>query len=114
MLLELEQACKRNGLRMPSRATVYKQMRTLVCSTYQKSALPPPVRHALYNVAEDADVPGHLVVFYCFNYGDSAAMSFAAGLPWLALYQAARMRGFRARSRGLLGATIRTRGIRDG
>lgn len=73
--------------------------------------LPPAVRDALYNLTADSEVPGHQVAFYCFNYGDSAAVSFAAGLPWLALYQAGRLPGFRPRSRGLFEAVMRARGL---
>lgn len=114
LLGELEKRCVHRGLDVPSRATVYKMMKTLVCGKRRMADLPPAVRAALYNVAEDADVPEHLIVFHCFNHGDLAAISYASGMPWLALYQAARMRGFRARSRGLLGSVLRTRGMRDG
>jgi hypothetical protein len=51
------------------------------------------------------------VVFYCFNTGDLAAMSFAAGLPWLALYQALRMPGHRPMCHALLEAAARARGL---
>ncbi|HVS12347.1 MAG TPA: hypothetical protein VMV46_00345 [Thermoanaerobaculia bacterium] len=73
--------------------------------------LPAPVRESLYNLSEDGTVPGHQLAFHCFNYGSLQAMSFAAGLPWLALYQAARLPGWRPRSKGLLDAILRTRGI---
>ena len=56
-------------------------------------------------------VPGHQLAFYCFNYGTSDVMSFAAGLPWLDLYQAAHLRGWWPRSRGLLDASLRARRI---
>jgi hypothetical protein len=56
-------------------------------------------------------VPGHQLAFYCFDYGSLAAISFAAGLPWLDLYQARRMRGWRPRSFGLLAAVMRRRGL---
>lgn len=79
--------------------------------TYEMGALPPAVRETLYNLAEDGIVPGHQLAFHCLNYGGVEALSFAAGLPWLALYQAARLRGWRPRSRGLLEAILRTRGI---
>lgn len=110
---ELEKRCLARGREVPSRATVYKMMRTLVCGTRRMGDLPVAVRAALYNVAEDADVPEHLIVFHCFNHGDVAAISYASAMPWLALYQAARMRGFRARSRGLLRSVLRARGMRD-
>ena len=70
------------------------------------------VAATLYNLAPDAVVPGAQLVFYCFNYGSLAAMSFAAGLPWLDLRRASRLRGWRSRSRGLLDAVMRVRGIR--
>ncbi len=95
----------------PSRATVYKLLDVVPTPTYALCELPPAVRHALYNLGPDGDIPGHQVAFYCFNYGDVAAMSFAAGLPWVALHQARRLPGFRARSRGLLEAVVRARGI---
>jgi hypothetical protein len=78
---------------------------------YDISALPPHVREALYNLAPDGTVPGHQLAFYCFNHGSLAAASYAAGLPWLDLYQAARLRGWRPRSWGLLRAALRARGL---
>jgi hypothetical protein len=69
------------------------------------------VQGALYNLGPTGQVPGHQLVFHAFQHGDTRAMSFAAGLPWLDLYQAQRMRGWRARSRGLLDAVMRRRGI---
>ena len=75
------------------------------------ATLPTPVVEALYNIAPDWRVPGHQLAFYCFNYGSLGAISFAAGLPWLDLYQARRMRGWRPRSFGLLSAVMRRRGL---
>jgi hypothetical protein len=75
------------------------------------SDLPEPVREALYNLDATSLVPGPQLAFYCFNYGDLAAVSFAAGLPWLDLYRALRMPGYRPKSRGLLEAVARVRGI---
>lgn len=86
-------------------------MATLPAGSYPIAPLPAGVRETLYNLDETGEVPGHQLAFHCFNYGGVAALSFAAGLPWLALYQAARMRGWRARSRGLLDAVIAVRGI---
>ena len=102
--------CRREGLNPPSRATVYKLLATLPTPTYRSSELPPAVRNALYNLGPDADVPGHQLAFYCFNYGDRAAMSFAAGLPWLALHQARLLPGYRAKTRGLFEAVAKVRG----
>lgn len=107
----IAERCRSAGVKPPSRATVYKMLGTLPTPTYTVAALPPAVRSALYNLEPDSDVPGHQVVFYCLNYGDLAALSFAAGLPWLALYQARRLPGYRSRSRGLLEAIARVRGI---
>jgi len=90
---------------------VYKLLATLPTPRYTVAGLPPSVRDALYNLTDDSEVPAHQLAFYCFNYGDLAATSFAAGLPWLALYQAARLPGYRPRSRGLLEAVMRARGI---
>lgn len=55
---------------------------SLPTRVYRVAGLPPAARHALYNLGDDSHVPAHQLAFYCFNYGDSAAMSFAAGLPW--------------------------------
>ena len=111
LLVGIAERCRQAGLGPPSRATVYKLLTTLSTPMYRVADLPAAVRHALYNLGHDSDVPAHQVAFYCFNYGDVAAMSFAAGLPWLALYQALRMRGYRARARGVLEAVARARGI---
>lgn len=111
LLAGITEQCRQAGLKPPSRATLYKLLATLPTPVYALADLPPAVRHALYNLGAASAVPAHQVAFYCFNYGDVAAMSFAAGLPWLALYQAARMRGHRERSRGLLDAVAHARGI---
>ena len=73
--------------------------------------LPPEVQRALYNLGDEGRIPGHQVAFYCLNHGCARASSFAAGMPWLDLYQAARTRGWRQRSRGLLGAILAVRRI---
>ncbi len=74
--------------------------------------MPAGVREGLYNLAANGSVPGRQLVFYCFNYGSVATASYAAGLPWLDLYQAERLRGWRPRSLGLLRAVMAVRGIR--
>jgi hypothetical protein len=107
----LAEFCTRQGLRPPSRATLYNVLARIEGHVYDISALPPHVREALYNLAPDGTVPGHQLAFYCFNHGSLAAASYAAGLPWLDLYQAARLRGWRPRSRGLLRAALRARGL---
>jgi hypothetical protein len=111
ILAELDAFCRRRGHRCPSRATVYHLMDIVRPPAYRIEALPGPVRHTLYNLPDQGEVPGHQLAFYCFNYGDTAAFSFAAGLPWLALHQAGRMRGWRRRSRGLLEAVLAARRI---
>ena len=111
LLRRMAGSCRKGGLTPPSRATVYKLLGTLSTRTYRPGKLPPAVRDALYNQGPASEVPGHQVAFYCFNYGDLAAMSFAAGLPWLALYQALLLPGYRARSRGLLEAVAQARGL---
>jgi hypothetical protein len=103
---------RERGLRPPSRAALYAALSSLEGSRHEVARLPPRVRQALYNLAPDAVVPGHQLAFYCFNYGSVAAASFAAGLPWLDLYQAARARGWRPRSRGLLLAALKARDSR--
>ena len=107
----ISEHCRREGLKPPSRATLYKLLAILPTPTYRLADLPPAVRNALYKLGPDSDVPAHQVAFYCFNYGDLGAISFAAGLPWLALYQAQRLPGYRAKSRGLLEAVAQVRGV---
>ena len=107
----LECLRKKNGPRIPTRATIYHFMAKASTPKYLVKNLPDSVQAALYNLDLESDVPGHQVAFYCFNYGDLQAISFAAGLPWLALYQASKLRGFRPKSRGLLEAVLRVRGI---
>lgn len=111
LLSAVDQGCRRDGLKCPSRASIYKLLATLPTPTYKVAELPPAVRNAMYNLTAESEVPGHQVAFYCFNYGDLAAVSFAAGLPWLAMYQAGRLPGFRPRSRGLFEAVMRARGL---
>jgi hypothetical protein len=99
------------GLRPPARASLYNALARLEGHIYTVATLPPPVVEALYNIAPDGRVPGHQLAFYCFNYGSLSAISYAAGLPWLDLYQARRMRGWRPRSYGLLLAVMRRRSL---
>jgi len=110
-LAEIAKRCRREGVRPPSRATVYKLLDTLPTRSYRFRDLPPSVQDALYNLGPGSEVPGHQVAFYCFNYGDLAAVSWASGLPWLAIHQALNLPGWRARSRGLADAVARTRGL---
>ena len=111
ILVQVGKRCRREGVEPPSRATVYKLLKSLPTPKYRVSNLPPQVRRALYNLGPESNVPAHQLAFYCFNYGDLAAASFAASLPWLAIHQALRLPGYRARSRGLAEAVARARGI---
>ena len=114
LLEDVSERCRRIGVAPPSRATVYTLLRVVDGARHQVADLPGPVQAALYNLEADSVVPGRQVAFYCFNYGDLSALSFAAGLPWLALYQARHLPGHRSRSLGLLRAVLRARGIEDG
>jgi len=80
-------------------------------ASYDLSHLPTPVRSSCYNLEPGSVIPGHQLVFYAFNYGGTRAISYAAGLPWLVLYKAARLPGWRPKSRGLLRAVMRVRRI---
>ncbi len=111
MQAELEAFCRQRGKKMPARSTLYLAMASFPAHAYRIEDLPPGPRRALYNLPTTGEVPGHQLAFYCLNYGDLEAISFAGGMPWLALYQAARMRGWRERSRGLLDAICRVRRI---
>lgn len=108
---ELARACRRRGVKPPARATLYASLARVEPHSYPIGDLPARVQATLYNLDRDAAVPGHQLAFYCFNYGDLATASFAAGLPWLDLFQAGKIGGWRARSRGLLEAVLRVRGI---
>jgi len=109
LMREVASFCAALGLRAPCRATVYKALRTLPSPTLAVASLPDEVRRTLYNLGEVASIPAHQLAFYCLNYGEPRALSFAAGLPWLALYQASHLRGWRPRSRGLLAAIMAAR-----
>lgn len=111
VLGRITERCRSEGLPAPSRATAYKLLNALPTPTYRLIDLPPAVQDALYNLGPDGEIPGHQVAFYCVNYGNLAAVSFAAGLPWLALHQARRLPGFRVKSRGLLEAIALARGL---
>jgi len=111
MLRELASMCKKKRLPVPSRATVYKLLDKLPVPSYAVADLPESARDALYNLGPDSEVPGHQVAFYCFNYGTLDAVSFAAGLPWLVVYQALKLPGYREKSRGLALAVATARNI---
>jgi hypothetical protein len=111
MLREVADLCRERQLRVPARATVYRFMDRCPPRQVRIAELPESVQRALYNLELDGTVPGHQLAFYAFNYGDVQALSYAAGLPWLDLYQADRMRGWRAGSHGVLKAVLLRRGI---
>jgi hypothetical protein len=116
IMVELGRLGREQSWPCPSRATVYKLIGRDPGPTYALADLPPSVRAALYNLplGPSVTVPGAQLAFYCFNYGELAAAHFAAALPWLPLYQAYRMRGWRPHSRGLLRAVLAARGMRHG
>ncbi len=101
LMHDIQTFCVERAMNVPSRATLYKLLPGLPVPAYRVGDLPQSVQDALYNQVPDALVPGHQVAYYCFNYGNSRAVSFAAGLPWLALYQAVRLPGYRKKSLGL-------------
>jgi hypothetical protein len=109
---DIAAACARSGLKAPARASLYNTLARIDGHRYRVADLPGHVAEAVHNLAPGSDVPGHQLAFSCFNHGSTAAVSYAAALPWLDLYQAARVRGWRARSRGLLAAVMRARGLR--
>ena len=111
VIVRMTRRCREAGLRPPSRATVYKLLATTETGSYRVAELPPAVQDALYNLGTTGEVPGHQLAFYCFNYGSLTAVSFASGLPWLALHRALRLPGYRTKSRGLIEAVARVRGI---
>ncbi len=111
VLARLRSFCEARRFRPPARATVYEWMENVAVPDYAIADLPSAVRETLYNLPPDGTIPGAQLAFHCFNFGGLAAMSFAAGLPWLTLHQAARSRGWRRGSRGALAAVLAVRGI---
>jgi hypothetical protein len=111
LIAELSDFCRTNGLKAPSRITVYRFIETMGPPSYEIAELPGHVREALYNLGDSGHIPGDQLAFYCFNYGGPAAVSFASGLPWICLHAAKRMNGYRPGGRGLLEAVVNTRGI---
>lgn len=108
---ELARQCAPQGKRCPSRSSIYKLLRQAPDRSYPIEDLPDAARNALYNLASPGRVPGAQLVYYCLHYGSLAAIHFAAGLPWLSLFQAQTLRGWRPRSLGLLRAVLLSRGI---
>jgi hypothetical protein len=108
---QIREMCAWHGQRPPARASLYNVLPRLDGHAYEVSGLPAHVRQALYNVDPQGSIGGAQLVSYCFNFGSLDAASFAAGLPWLDLYQASHLRGWRARSLALLRAVMHVRGI---
>lgn len=67
LLASVDQRCRREGLKAPSRASIYKLLATLPTPTFHVAELPPGVQDALYNLTGESEVPAHQVSFYCFN-----------------------------------------------
>lgn len=111
ILARLRSRARSLGVRAPSRASIYNFMPRCPPHRYAIARLPEPVRASLYNLGPTGQISGPHVVFYAFQYGDLRAISFASGLPWIDLYLADRMRGWRAHSQGLLRAVLKYRGI---
>jgi hypothetical protein len=111
LLSQLAERCQTLGERCPSRATVYSYLPNASGPTYSVQELPAYARASLYNLDDHAAVSGSQLAFYLFNHGDARSLSFAAGMPWLCLLQADRLRGFRPKSHALLRAIMRARGI---
>ena len=110
VLDELGAFCRRRGLEMPSRATVYNAVNRVPVPTYDYDELPRSVQQTLHNVARGR-IPGQQVVFAAFNFGDVRAMSFASSLPWICLHRASMIPGYRPKSFALLAAVMAHRGI---
>lgn len=114
---ELREFCLSRGMRPVARASLYNAIERVPVSAWPRSSLPDAVLQSLYNLAEpegpsgSADIPGDQIAFYAFNYGSTAAVSFASGLAWLCLHRAARRPGWRPKSRALLSAVMKYRGI---
>jgi hypothetical protein len=105
--------CVEIGIKAPSRASVYNAVGRAVVPVFSVGDLPPAVQSALYNLdlSATATLRGDQLVFYAFNHGAPVAISFASALPWLCLERAARLRGWRPKSRTLLEAVMAYRGI---
>ena len=96
---ELREFCLDRGTRPIARASLYNAIERVPVPALPRSSLPDVVLQSLYNLADPArssdgaDIPCDQIVFYAFNHGSTAAVSFASGLPWLCLHRAARRPG---------------------
>lgn len=103
--------CRDRDLREPSRATLYNAIERVPSPAYSLSALPPHVRRCLHNLDDEAIVPGPQVAFAVFNRGESAALSWAAGNALALSQDRAKASWFSPKSRALLDAVLRFRGV---
>ena len=114
---QLRAFCQRQGLPAIARASLYNALERVPVPRLARRGLPAAVQQALYNLSEpsagsvDPEIPADQIVFYAFNYGSTQAISFASGLPWLCLHRAERRLGWRPKSRSLLTAVMKYRGI---
>jgi hypothetical protein len=108
---ELVRQCRAIGVRPPARSSLYGIAERYHGHSYPIATLPSWVAELLHNVDPAHAIVGKHLVFACLNYGDTRAMSYAAGLPWLDLHQARKLRGYRLKSRGVLDAICQARDI---
>jgi hypothetical protein len=111
LLAETRARARALRIEAPSRASIYNFMKRCPPHRYAIASLPEPVRKALYNVDPEGTILGHQLAFYAFQHGDLRAACFAAGLPWIDLYLADGLRGWRERSHALLRSVLRFREI---
>ena len=111
IMSSLRTHCQAHNSACPSRGSVYNFCKYLSPPSYEIESLPKALRATLYNLGEDAVIPGAQLVYYAFHYGSTAALCQASALPWIDLYQASLRPAWRPRSRGLLEAVMRARGI---
>ena len=111
LVAEVAAYCARRQLPAPARATLYAALARVPVARFSMSELPASVSRTLHNLDREAVVPGDQVAFAAFSRGDTTALCWAAGLPWPCLRHAALLPGFRPKSRALLLAVMRYRGI---
>ena len=114
---QLREYCRVVGAPPIARASLYNALERAPVPVLTWSGLSEAVQQSLYNLSAAGEnvspheIPGDQVVFYAFNYGSPSAISFASGLPWLCLHRAERRPGWRPKSRALLQAVMKYRGI---
>ncbi len=111
LMKDLSTFCDKNQLPCPSRASIYNFAKHVPANTYDPAQLQEDIRATLYNLDDQTRIPGHQLVYYAFHYGTLRAVSQASGLPWIDLYQASFLPAWRPKSRCLLEAVLRARGI---